>query len=172
MNIKSCFSDSLYSPAWFVALVLVLCASTAQGGVWSCTHGQSGNIEYPGNLVAAARDRTGAGLDFTQQSGLSNWVHFAPPTVLGSTVRYIGLQFWTGSADAIVDSVHIWDLGSKVQEFNSLGWSDGWDTQVLDLGADVPINAIGISVGIGAGVEAMNHRFIFTGACAYVAPPG
>jgi hypothetical protein len=172
MIIKSRIAGSLYSPAWFAALGLVLCASTAQGGVWSCTHGQSGNIEYPDRLVAAARNRTGQGLDFTQKPDDGNWVQFAPPSVLGNTVRYIGLQFWTGSADAIVDYVHVYDLGEKVYSFDGLGWSNGWHTQVLDLGSDVSFNAIGISVGVSTGAAATSHRFIFTGACAFVTSPG
>lgn len=172
MIIKYRIAGSLYFPAWFAALGLVLCANTAQGGVWSCTHGHRGNIEYPDRLVVATRDRTGQGLDFTQIPDDGNWVHFAPPSVLGSTVRYIGLQFWTGSADAIVDYVHVYDLGQKVYSFDGLGWSDGWHTQVLDLGSDVSFNAIGISVGISTGAAATSHRFIFTGACAFVTSPG
>ena len=157
-----------------LALAALMCCAAvqAEGARWSCTHGQDGNIEYGANVQAAARDRAGWGLDFTQKSGLTNWVHFAIPSVHGWSVRYIALKFWTGSVDAIVDKVHVYDLNNKIDEFEDLGWSGGWLIKTLDLGAPVMTSAVGISVQVGAGVEMMSHRFVFGGACGYLIPPG
>ncbi|MGB5831817.1 MAG: hypothetical protein WBG92_07490 [Thiohalocapsa sp.] len=155
------------------ALVALMCCSAVQAedARWSCTHGQDGNIEYGASIQAAASDRAGWGLDFTQQSGLKNWVHFAVPSVHGASVRHVALRFWTGSADAFVDKVHVYNLEAKVKEFEDLGWSGGWLTKTLDLGAPAPISALGISVEIAAGVEAMSHRFVFSGACGLMTQP-
>lgn len=160
----------LRSPVWLAVLGVVLCVGRAQGAAWSCIHGHSGNFEFPNHVVTLTQTHIGFGLDFEQKPGLHNWIHFAPPSVLRQNVRYIGLQFWTGSTDAIVDKVHVYSLGNRVKEFNNLGWSDGWHTEVLDLGSDLPFDAIGISVEVDAGIETKSHAFLFTGACAYIDP--
>jgi hypothetical protein len=150
-------------------------ASAQAQGYWSCTHGNAANIEYIDRVATTDRVHLGWGLDFTQKPGLYNWVHFAVPTVHGATSRYVALQFYTYSADAIVDKVHVYNLLNKVKSFegaaDGLGLSDGWYTPVLDMGSDIPVSAVGISVEVGAGVESMSHRFIFTGACAFIEEP-
>jgi len=140
-------------------------------GYWSCTHGSGGNIEYINRVDTLDRVHIGWGLDFNQSPGLINWIHFAVPSVHLATSRYVALQFWTGSADAIVNKVHVYNLASKIKTFEGLGLSSGWHTKVFDMGSDFPITAIGISVEVGAGVESMSHRFLFTGACAYLEVP-
>jgi hypothetical protein len=148
-----------------VGLILLL-GAPAQAAQWRCIHGHSGHIEYLTRVQTTERAHIGWGLDFDQKSGLYNWIHFAVPTVFGQTTRYIALQFWTGSVDAVVDSVHVYNGGDRVMEFEDLGWADGWHEEILDLGEEMTFAALGISIEIGAGVEMMDHRFLFTGACA------
>jgi hypothetical protein len=150
--------------------MLFIAPSLAQAADWACTHGHGGNIEYQANVATMERAHIGWGLDFDQKSGLYNWVHFAVPSTHGKSVRYIALQFETGSPDAYVNQIHVYNMSEKIREFNNLGWSGNLQTQVLDMGSEFPISAVGISVGIGAGVEMMSHRFVFTGACAFLTP--
>lgn len=144
----------------------ILFSSPVRAEEWPCTHGHSGHIEFEQRIEDTGRTHIGWGLDFVQKSGLTNWVHFAVPTRFGQTTRFIALQFLTGSVDAIVRDVHIYDLGTKVREFNNVNWTGDLQAQILDLGSGRAFSALGISIGIGAGVEQMSHRFLFTGACA------
>ncbi len=155
------------------SFALVLAAGTAQAALqWSCTHGQSGSVEYPSRLDSLDQVHIGWGLDFDQSPGLTNWIHFAPPSLHGQQTRFIALQFLTGSNDAIVKHVHVYNLAAKVKEFNNVNWTGGpLQIQVLDLGESMTFTALGISVGIGAGVEILSHRFWFTGACAAIEVP-
>jgi len=155
--------------AMFFSIALLLLSGTAQAVQWSCVHGSSGHIEFLDRVATLDRNHIGWGLDFTLSSVLLKLVHFAPPTILQQRTRYIALQFQTGSADAFIDSVHVYNLGTKVKEFDDLGWSGALQAQVLDLGSDMPFVAVGISVEVKAGVESMSHNIIFTGACASVA---
>lgn len=154
----------------FGSIALLSTLNSAQAADWSCIHGHSGNVELRQNVETMESAYMGWGLDFDQKSGLYNWIHFAVPSVNGKAVRYIALQFQTGSADALINHVHVYNLSTKIREFNNLGWSGNLQTRVLDLGSPQTLSALGISVGIGAGVEMMSHRFIFTGACAYLTP--
>lgn len=147
-------------------LPLLLLSGGARAEEWSCIHGNSGHIEFGQNIVDTGRTHIGWGLDFTQKSGLFNWVHFAVPTRFGQSTDRVALQFLTGSVDAIVNHVHIYDLGVKVGEFNNVNWTGGLQEQILVLGAPLTFTALGISIGIGAGVESLSHRFWFSGACA------
>jgi len=149
------------------AFILLITSTASQATGWACTHGHAGNIEFINNVSTLNRVHIGWGLDFTQNPGVGNWIHFAPPSIHPSASRYIALQFWTGSADAIVQSVDVFNLVDKVKSF-PLNLSNGWYTKVLDMGAPIPFTALGISVQVGAGVESMSHRFVFTGACAYI----
>ena len=152
------------------SVAMLIALGTAQAAEWSCIHGNGGNIELQQHITTMERAHIGWGLDIDQKPGLYNWIHFAIPSVHGQSVRYIALQFETGSVDAIVDHVHVYNLSNKIREFNDLGWTGTLQTRVLDLGSPQPISALGISVGIGAGVEMMSHRFVFMGACAYMVP--
>jgi len=164
MKSKRLFAKLFWALLGIAAMLLLM--GTAQASAWSCIHGHSGHIEYPGRVVTMEGAHIGWGLDFDQESGLFNWVHFAVPTEFGKNTRYIALQLLTGSVDAIVDKVHIYDLNTKVREFNDLGWTGPLQVHILDLGAERAFAALGISIQVGAGVEMMDHRFLFTGACA------
>jgi hypothetical protein len=153
---------------WPLVFMLSVCANAQAQGEWYCTHGNAGNIEYINRVDTLDRVHIGWGLDFQQKSGLTNWIHFAVPTIHQLTSRYIALEFYTGSVDAIVEQVDVYNLSQKVKSFNDLDLAGGWFLEVLDMGSDIPFSAVGISVKVGAGVEMMSHRFLFTGACAYL----
>lgn len=151
--------------------VLSLFSVATQAEGWACTHGQTANIEYIDRVETLDRVHIGWGLDFDQKPGLYNWIHISPPSVHGAFARYVALQFWLGSIDADVNKVHVYNLGEKIKSFDDLpGYSQGWHTEVFDLGSDLPISAVNLAVEIGAGVESMSHQFVFTGACVYLKP--
>lgn len=154
------------------SVILVITAGTAQAALqWTCTHGHSGTIEFPDNLDSLTQVHIGWGLDFDQKPGLANWIHFAPPSIHGQQTRFIALQFLTGSNDAFISRVDIYNLGSKVKQFNDVNWSGPLQIQVLDLGETMTFTALGISIRTAAGVEPSSHRFWFSGACASIVVP-
>jgi hypothetical protein len=140
----------------------------AHASDWNWTHGTSCHEEYENRISDSNRNRLGWGLDFTQSSGTINWIHCAVPTDGDSTdpVRYVRLRFYTGSADAWISQVHIYNGDTKIKTF-PVDWKTGWYTKTLDLGTPRVFNkGLGISIEIKAGVEMMSHRFIFSGAGA------
>lgn len=145
---------------------LYMFTGQAYAELWSCIHGNTGHIEYEQRIEDTGRTHIGWGLDFVQKPGLLNWIHFAPSTVFGQKTRFVAIQFLTGSVDAFVKHVHVYDLGKKVKEFNDVDWSGSLQTRILDLGSERAFAALSISVAVGAGVESLSHRFQFTGACA------
>jgi hypothetical protein len=119
-------------------------------------------------VVAPDNVYFGWGTDVDLKPGLSNWVQLAIPTPgnLSQGARYIRLRFYTGSVDAFVSDIHIWNGEEKVKEFAG-NWSNGWKTVTLDLGAVTSFSkGLGVSIQIKAGVENLSHRFIFAGAGA------
>jgi hypothetical protein len=149
---------------------ITLTAVNSVDAAWYWTHGNTASLQDKTvtDYWAGEAFEYGWGLDIRQKPGTFNWVHFSVPT-LGDTTkgaRYIRLRFWTGSVDAYVSDVHVWNGDTKVKEFKG-GWSDGWKTLTLDLGSVVSFNkGMGISVKINAGVESMDHRFKLSGAGA------
>jgi hypothetical protein len=150
------------------ALVLSFPVSAVATAEWMWSHGTSAKVEYPDrttNMVYRAW-----GLDFLQNSGVANWVHFAVPTPTHMdarlmTARYIRIRFYTGSVDAFISDVHIYNGETKVFEFSRLPWANGWQTRELDLGRLMHFDkGLGVSLYVAAGVEMMSHRFIFAGA--------
>lgn len=169
---KTKFINGKWSALFLCSIVMLLLTTPVLAEEWVCVHGHSGNIEYPGRVDNPDLERVhiGWGLDFHQSPGTLNWIHFAPPSSLGQQTRYIGLQFRTYSNDVFIDSVDVYDLGTRVKSFNDLGLSGALQSKVFDLGSARTFTALGISVEVKAGVESMSHRIIFTGACAFKEP--
>jgi hypothetical protein len=135
---------------------------------WFYVHGTSGIIQTPSavyNPVAYAW-----GLTFTL-SGLSTWVHYAPPskplTYINATasyqqwrVRYVRIKFTTGSSDIKVTKIHFYDgniLFKTVEKTFATGWS-GYNDLLVDLGQKWNIyRALGVSIEVTRGVESMDH---------------
>jgi hypothetical protein len=114
--------------------------------------------------------------------GTENWFHFAIPTpVIVNDVRLqadsIMLRFDTGSVDAWVRQVDIWDGWNKIwTSFDStpnLNWSgQHWFERVTVPGTPAMGFGMGISVGVSFGVEAMDHGMKFYGVgCDFVIRP-
>ena len=158
---------------------LFLGASLAVAGaahaVWYYTHGNSGHVQDD-NLVVSYPNYLGWGLDFALQPGNYTWVQYAVPTLGGGSkgVRYIRLKFFTGSADAWVSQIDVYDNEILFQTVTG-HWANGTFDIQLNLGQVWRINrGLGISIRVHAGVENMDHRFVFESAGAnfvnFVAP--
>jgi len=151
-----------------VGVVALVASFAAHASDWNWTHGTSCHEEFENRISDSNRNRFGWGLDFTQSSGTHNWIHCAVPTDADSdeTVRYLRLRFYTGSADAWISQVHVYNGETRVKSF-SVNWKNGWYTKTLDLVTPRVFNkGLGISIEIKAGVEPLSHRFAFAGAGA------
>ena len=150
----------------FVAASMIL-VGPAQA-TWYWVHGHNGHIEYKDRFTDPNRFEFGWGLDFLLNAGTNNWVHFAVPTIVASTkgVRYVRVHFLTGSADAWVSTIHVYNGSTLVKELTGT-WSDGWKMVTVDLDSVRSFSrGLGVSVEIKAGVESMSHRFVFDGVGA------
>jgi len=128
-------------------------------------HGHSGHIQDENAIVAGKPKYLGWGLDFELSPGLETWVHFAVPSIGGGShgVRYVQLDLKTGSADAWVTDVHVYDGEVRFQTLQGK-----WKAlTTLDFGRVWTIHgALGISVRCVRGVENMSHRFQFLSVSA------
>jgi hypothetical protein len=139
----------------------------------SWIHGHSMQIEYPDRI--ASQRRAGYCFHVEGKPGTSNWFHFAIPTpVIINDVRLrpsvVMLRFSTGSVDAFVQNVHIYDGEAKIVEYNDLALSlDNFMARFLVPTKPLIQWGLGISIGVGFGVESMDHRMQFIAAgCDFV----
>lgn len=151
----------------------VLPPSTAQAADPSISyaswiHGHSMQIEYPDRI--ASQRRAGFSINIEGKSGTSNWFHFAIPTpVIIDDIRLridsVMLRFTTGSVDAFVRHVHVYDGEKKLAEHNDIYLSKENALARLVV-PDRPevLWGIGISLGVGFGVESMDHHMDFISA--------
>ncbi len=142
----------------------------------SWIHGRTLQIEYPDRIVR--EDRNGWCAFVEGQGGSENWFHFAIPTpVIINDVRMqansVMLIFKTGSADAFVRDVHVWDGRNRIAIFDNLYLSqDQPFVRLVVPGAPAVWQGLSISVGVGFGVEAMDHTMEFYSAgCDFVIRP-
>jgi hypothetical protein len=154
-----------------VSIFLFVCvvgfSATAQAATWMFSQGNVAQVENPENCTYR---HMGWGLDIDQNSGMWNWIHMTVPTPYGVGqygARYFRLKFYTGSADAFISQIDVYNGNKKVFELKGLSYSDGWKDIVFDLGEKMTFpRGMGFSIKIGAGVEMMSHRFIFSSAGA------
>jgi len=139
----------------------------------SWIHGHSMQIEYPDRI--AYQRRTGMSFDIEGQPGTDNWFHFAIPTpVIVNDVRLrastVLFCFKTYSVDAFVRDVHIYDGVFRIAEFNNINLSMDQPSVRLDVPGKPAMGwGLGISLGVGFGVEAMDHRMeFFAAGCDFV----
>lgn len=134
------------------------------------THGTSMNFQFPDRLTKMLR--AGWGVDLEGAPGSTNWFHFAIPTpviVSGDRLRLgsVLVDFETGSIDAFVEHVHIWDGRHRISEHNNVNLSERVGMRRFDVPDDPPVReGIGISIGVGFGVEPMSHQMKFFSAGA------
>jgi hypothetical protein len=170
MRKAKCRIQVLLMSFFVVCFTLAIPASSTATSEWFWCHGHSARVQLPER--ATNMYYMGWGLDFLANSGAENWVHFAIPTptyLEGRQIsaRYIRIRFYTGSVDAFISDVHVWNGDTQIRQFTDLPWANGWQTRELDLGALVNFDkGMGVSVKVQAGVEPMSHRVIFSGAGA------
>jgi hypothetical protein len=143
----------------------------------SWIHGHSMEIEYPERMAAAIR--RGYAYQVEGMPGTNNWFHFAIPTpVIINDIRLqvdsIMLRMTTGSIDAFVRDVHIYDGENRIAVHNEVYMAE--DLSFVRFGVpETPYLRWGlaISLGVGFGVEMMSHTmdFISVGADLVIRPP-
>jgi hypothetical protein len=140
----------------------------------SWIHGHSMQIEYPDRIPY--QRRTGMSFDIEGLPGTDNWFHFAIPTpVILNDVRLhavrVMLCFKTYSIDAFVRDIHVYDGGYKIATFDDINLSMDQPSVRLELlGRPAMGWGLGISLGVGFGVEQMDHHMEFvTAGCDFVA---
>jgi len=128
----------------------------------SWIHGHSMQIEYPERLVS--QRRAGFSINVEGKSGTTNWFHFAIPTpVIINDVRMrassVMLRFKTGSVDAFVRDVHVYDGEKLIAAHNGVNLSKDHLFEPFVI-PDTPqvLWGLGISIGVGFGVEMMSHH--------------
>jgi hypothetical protein len=141
----------------------------------SWIHGNCMQVEYPEDLVRLEHD--GWGTVVEGKPGTINWFHFAIPTpVIINDVRLqadsILLSFATGSIDAFVRDVHVWDGSNRIAVFDNIYLPPGEPSPRIVLpGRPTMGFGLSISLGVGFGVEPMDHGMTFFAAgCDFVVP--
>jgi hypothetical protein len=142
----------------------------------SWIHGHSMQIEYPDRMQYAVRK--GYAFQVAGNPGTENWFHFAIPTpVIIDDVRLridsVMLRFVTGSVDAFLRDVHIYDGEARIAVHNEVYLTEQNGFVRFEV-PESPLLAwgVGISLGVGFGVEMMAHTmdFIAAGADLVVVP--
>lgn len=162
---------------WVTVLLVAMGAwsSAVPAAEWVFTQGTSGHVQDP----AVPHTYYGSGLELNKSSGGGTWVHYAVPSKTYTTgtpakqwaVRYLRLRFFTGSGDARVKAIHLWD-GNNVRFFTlDKPWADAWygDQDLLvDLGKTWKIyRGLGISLRVEWGVEQLiSHQVVIYGVGA------
>ncbi len=136
-------------------------------------HGHSIQIEYPDRISKIWR--AGFFAHIEGKAGTNNWFHFAIPTpvIVDSRRLRVGsvlLVFRTKSADAAVNSIHVYDGDRKIVEYNGLNLTGELGMRRFDVPAHPSVvTGVGISIGVGFGVEMMSHCMEFIAAgCDFV----
>jgi hypothetical protein len=149
-----------------VAIVLFSGAAWAQNVV--TVHGHSGHIQDEN--ITSYPIYWGWGLDFEQNPGTINWIHYSLPVPYGARTRYLAFRFETLSADAFISEIYVINgNGPAIYWEGDLSLSGGGGPQwyIVDMQVDKVIDqGLGISIGIVAGVEMMSHRFLFYAVAA------
>jgi Family of unknown function (DUF6623) len=129
-------------------------------------HGTSMQIEYPERVDAVRR--AGSGIVVEGKPGSRNWFHFAIPTpvIVDDNRLKVGsvlLVCHTLSADAVIRDLHVFDGGHRIAEHNNIGLSGDVGMVRYDVPEHPEVRTgIGISIGVGFGVEMMSHQMVFT----------
>jgi hypothetical protein len=161
-----------------LATILICAVPAFAEQMW--VHGTQGRIEYTDRITGPGnRTVFGFGLQFIQNSGSYNYIHYAVPTKYGPNpsswgARYIYIDYYTGSADAGIYEVHIYNGGGfppfKIVSFSPAKTGSGRLT--IDLGTVTSFSGgLGVTIYVGAGVEAMDHTFKFMGVGADFSSP-
>ena len=143
----------------------------------SWIHGHSMEIEYPDRMASAIR--RGYAFQVEGKPGTNNWFHFAIPTpVIVNDVRLqidsVMLRMTTGSVDSFVRDVHIYDGEVRIAVHNDVYLVEDNGFVRFEV-PETPylLWGLGISLGVGFGVEMMAHTmdFISVGGDFVIRPP-
>lgn len=145
-----------------VFLGVSLTAAAPVRATWFWTHGHSGKIE---NLDVTNWSVTnnlawGWGLAFTLDDSSRTWAHYAVPTIGNrrKVARYIKINFKTGSNDAWISAVDVWNGGDRLERFLGLVEFGGPKTITLDLGRKVNFSrGMGVSIEVTSGSNPDSH---------------
>lgn len=141
---------------------LVMAGTSLAGGIIA-VHGHSGDVEFTDRIININRYKFGWGLDIEQSPGLGNWIHYSIPTIPFTKTRYLLVRYETGisgeTADSMITNLHVYDGENLIYAKNSITLTGGPAITIIDMGEDKNISwGLGLSIGIGAGVESMSHR--------------
>lgn len=149
---------------------ITIASSNPACATWKTIHGHTGHLEYPSNVINDDIYK-GWGMDFTQYPNKINWVHWGFMTLYtspSSKVNSLAFRFATGSSDAQITAIHVYNGDTKVVSL-SVNWTGDWQTKSVSLGDTYTFNnGLGICVKVSAGNSAsLSHRFIFGTIYAY-----
>jgi hypothetical protein len=135
-------------------------------------HGHSMQIEYPDKVAAIWR--AGFYIRVDGKPGTKNWFHFAIPTpviVDDNRLRAdsVMLQCRTGSTDAVITAIHVYDGAAKIAEHNGVNKSGNLGFQRFIIPAKGGLKpevrfGIGISIGVEFGNDPVAHTMEFEAA--------
>ncbi len=134
----------------------------------SWIHGNSMEIEYPDRIVS--QRHIGYYFEIEGKPGLTNWFHFSIPTpvIINDArlrIRKVVLRFTTASVDAFVRDVHVYDGEMRIAVFDEVYLSgDNWFAEFVLPDRPEVRWGLGISLGVGFGVEMMDHKMRFISA--------
>ncbi len=120
-------------------------------------HGNNVQIEYPDRINSLRR--AGFHTQIEGELGTDNWFHFAIPTsvIVNNRRLRVGsvmVVFKTGSADATVRDVHIYDGENKIAQYNSVNLSGNIGFMRFDVPSHPEvIFGIGVSIGVNFGID-------------------
>jgi len=148
--------------AGVLGIVSLVMTGACLAGSIVAVHGHSGNIEYQDRVLNTDRQKLGWGLDIEQKPGLYNWLHYSIPTVPLTKTRYLLVRYQTGipgeTADSMITSLHVYDGENLIYFKDGLSLTGGPAITVIDMEEEKTISwGLGLSIGIGAGVESMSH---------------
>jgi hypothetical protein len=137
-------------------------------------HGSGVQIEVPSALASVTRFAF-----FTRvvgNPGTSNWLHLAVPTpviVEGTRLRAgsVLIRFRTGSANAFVHAVHVYDGEGKIANYNGLRRAPASiETQRFAVpGNPLVLWGVGISLGVSFGSDSTPRNVdIVSAGCDFV----
>lgn len=155
----------------FAVLLCLGVFSDKAMATWYLVHGTSGHVE---DEASVSFSRTGRGLEVMPGGEPSIWVHFAAPTIGGTTTgaQYVTLKFIVNHAvNSQISNVRIYNGNVLVKTF-SVNWSTlGYQSKTLNLGSVMSFpRGMGISVKITAGPDSGIDEYVFVGAGANFVP--
>lgn len=143
----------------------------------SWIHGHSMQIEYPDRIVS--QWRAGFSITVEGKRGTNNWFHFAIPTpVIIDDVRLradkVMLRFRTGSIDAVVRNVHVYDGERLIAEHDNLTLSkENPFAEFVVPDRPLIFWGLGISIGVSFGFDEQkdHHMDFFAAGCDFTLRP-